>query len=154
MKFLLSSAVLLVAAAACGGPKARIKDNEELFASYPPNVQALIRAGEIDRGFDTTQVYMALGSPHSKEPNPKGEIWSYTQRWQRQVQEEKGAVEYENERLKYEQARARGEQPPEPVPYRVVTYYRTQVVRLVHFETGKVVADERPTDRYLDEWHT
>ncbi|MHC4164769.1 MAG: hypothetical protein ACYSUM_21845 [Planctomycetota bacterium] len=55
----------------------RIEKNKELFATYPPDVQAAIRSGEIRRGFDQKQVYMAFGKPSTKDAQGTSETWLY-----------------------------------------------------------------------------
>lgn len=46
---------------ACSTTGSRIKQQQALFDSYPPATQAAIRNGEIQVGFTTDMVYMALG---------------------------------------------------------------------------------------------
>ena len=91
----LALALGLVTLVACGGPKARIKDNQSLFDTYPPDVQAMIKSGQIGQGFDQTQVYMALGAPEKKEMQSGQESWLYTVGVKRTLQHEKGAVLFE-----------------------------------------------------------
>ena len=95
---------VLLALFACGGPKARIKDNQAIYDTYPPEVQAMIKSGQIAPGFDQTQVYMALGKPERKEMGTGQESWLYTVAVSRTLKHEKGAVQYENEQLKYERS--------------------------------------------------
>ena len=154
---------LLAALVACGGPKARIKDNQAIFDTYPPDVQAMIKSGQISQGFDQTQVYMALGAPERKEMRDNQEAWIYTVGVKRTLQHEKGAVQFENEQLKYEralaeynQARAEGRvavEPAKPDPYTYETQHRTRLRQEVVFVSGKVSASRNPQDEYLDEWH-
>jgi len=148
---------------ACGGPKARIKDNQALYDTYPPEVQAMIKSGQIGQGFDQTQVYMALGAPEKKEMRDGQEVWLYTVGVKRTLKHEKGAVEYENEQLKYEkalaeynQARAEGRvvaEPAKPDPFSYETQHRTKLRQEVVFVNGKVATARTPQDEYLDEWH-
>lgn len=153
----------LVALAACGGPKARIKDNQAVYDTYPPEVQAMIKSGQIAQGFDPTQVYMALGKPEKKTMSGSEETWLYTVAVQRTLQHEKGAVQFENEQLKYEkalaeynQARAEGRvaiEPSKPDPYSYETQHRTKLRQEVVFVNGRVATSRNPQDEYLDEWH-
>lgn len=162
MRLPLVCIAALAVAAACGGPKARIKDNQPLFDTYPPEVQAMIKSGQIGQGFDTTQVFMALGKPEKKEARGGQEIWVYTSRLKRTLKHEKGAVEYENEQLKYEKAmkeyrRALAEgryavEPQKPDPYSYQTQHRTKVTREVVFEGGKVASWQDPDDLHLNDW--
>jgi len=153
----------LLALVACGGPKARIKDNQALYDTYPPDVQAMIKSGQIGQGFDQTQVYMALGKPEKKEMREGQEAWLYTVGVKRTLQHEKGAVQFENEQLKYEkalaeynQAKAEGRvvvEPAKPDPYTYETQHRTRLRQEVVFVSGKVATSRNPQDEYLDEWH-
>jgi outer membrane protein assembly factor BamE (lipoprotein component of BamABCDE complex) len=153
----------LVALVACGGPKARIKDNQSIFDTYPPDVQAMIKSGQIAQGFDQTQVYMALGAPEKKEMRDTKDVWVYTVGVKRTLQHEKGAVQYENEQMKYEralaeynQARAEGRvavEPAKPDPYSYEHQHRTKLRQEVVFVNGKVASARNPQDEYLDEWH-
>lgn len=153
----------LVALVACGGPKARIKDNQSLYDTYPPEVQAMIKSGQIGQGFDQTQVYMALGAPEKKEMRDNQEVWLYTTGVKRQLKHEKGAVQYENEQMKYEkalaeynQAKAEGRiaaEPAKPDPFSYENQHRTKLRQEVVFVSGKVATARTPQDEYLDEWH-
>lgn len=153
----------LVALVACGGPKARIKDNQSLFDTYPPDVQAMIKSGQIGQGFDQTQVYMALGAPEKKEMREGQEIWLYTVGVKRTLKHEKGAVAFENEQLKYEralaeynQAKAEGRiavEPVKPDPFSYENQHRTRLRQECVFVNGKVATSRNPQDEYLDEWH-
>jgi outer membrane protein assembly factor BamE (lipoprotein component of BamABCDE complex) len=155
--------LMLAALVACGGPKARIKDNQALYDTYPPEVQAMIKSGQIGQGFDQTQVYMALGAPEKKEMREGQEVWLYTVGVKRTLKHEKGAVEYENEQLKYEkalaeynQAKAEGRvavEPAKPDPYSYENQHRTRLRQEVVFVSGKVATARNPQDEYLDEWH-
>ncbi|MFI5402067.1 MAG: hypothetical protein ACHQ1G_03950 [Planctomycetota bacterium] len=156
-------AFVLAAVVACGGPKARIKDNQSIYDTYPPEVQAMIKSGQIGQGFDQTQVYMALGKPEKKEMRPDGETWIYTVGVDRTLKHEKGAVQYENEQMKYEralaeynQAKAAGQPavaPVKPDPFYYETQRRTKLKQEVAFVSGKVSSSRNPQDEYLDEWH-
>ncbi len=156
-------ACVLAVVVACGGPKARIKDNQALYDTYPPEVQAMIKSGQIAQGFDQTQVYMALGAPEKKQMDGGQEAWIYTVGVKRTLQHEKGAVQFENEQMKYEralaeynQARAEGRvavEPQKPDPYTYEHQHRTKLKQEVAFANGKVSTVRTPQDEYLDEWH-
>jgi len=155
--------LMLAMLVACGGPKARIKDNQSLYDTYPPEVQAMIKSGQIGQGFDQTQVYMALGAPEKKEMRDSQEAWIYTVGVKRTLKHEKGAVEFENEQLKYEravaeynQAKAEGRvavEPAKPDPYSYENQHRTKLRQEVVFVSGKVATARTPQEEYLDEWH-
>jgi hypothetical protein len=61
-----AAGLALLALAACGTPGSRIKAHKELFASYPPEAQARIKAGEVDVGFTGDMVRLAMGEPARK----------------------------------------------------------------------------------------
>lgn len=77
----------LVAAAAafsfasCATPATRISRSPEVFASYPPDQQDLIKQGKIAVGFDMEEVRLALGAPdrvRTRTTNDgTSQIWSY-----------------------------------------------------------------------------
>jgi hypothetical protein len=60
---LLFPALLALLLAGCSSPSSRIAANREAFATYPAEVQAKIRAGEVAVGFTPEQAKMALGKP-------------------------------------------------------------------------------------------
>jgi hypothetical protein len=72
--------VLLLAG--CATPASRIKKNPELFASFPPEVQAKVREGQIEVGYTHDMVRMALGGPqriHTRTTQGGAtEVWVYT----------------------------------------------------------------------------
>jgi len=83
---LLAAALLL--GGGCATPAARIRSNQELFNSFPPETQTKIREGKIETGYTEDMVYIALGRParvysRTKAVGDSGEtqtteIWSYT----------------------------------------------------------------------------
>lgn len=75
---------LFLGLAACSTPESRIGKNQAAFDSYPADVQAKIRAKQVDVGFTAEQVLMALGEPdhRSTRTDAKGsaEVWGYRDR--------------------------------------------------------------------------
>ena len=73
---------LLLIAAGCATPEARIRRHPEIFASFPPDVQAQVRQGHIALGFSPAAVRMALGEPdriyRRATTNGVNEVWAYT----------------------------------------------------------------------------
>lgn len=83
--------VLLFLFAGCASPARRIKQNQELFDSFPVATQARIRGGQIDLGFTEEMTRIALGDPQRTlvRRTAEGEvkIWLYIdtiQRYERQ----------------------------------------------------------------------
>ncbi|WP_029918594.1 hypothetical protein [Nevskia soli] len=78
-----SLAVLLAAAllAACASPASRIRQNEGVYNSYPPQIQEKIRAGQVDIGFTPEMVKLALGEPDRKfsrtSAEGNSEVWAW-----------------------------------------------------------------------------
>jgi hypothetical protein len=80
--------LLLLAALATGGcqsyPTDRIAHHEAAFSTWPPDVQADVRAGRIRLGFTEEQVLVALGEPTAKTqasaPGMLSEVWIYNRR--------------------------------------------------------------------------
>jgi len=79
--FMLLVACLLLVAG-CASPEYRIKKNPDMFASFPPEVQELVRKGEIALGFTPDMVSMALGAPNRiynrQSTTGSVDVWSYT----------------------------------------------------------------------------
>ena len=78
-----SLAVLLAATllAACASPGSRIRQNEGVYNSYPPQIQEKIRAGQVDIGFTPDMVNLALGEPDRKfsrtSAEGNSEVWAW-----------------------------------------------------------------------------
>jgi hypothetical protein len=70
-----------LALAACSSTGSRIRSEQELFDSYPPEVQQNIRDGVIEGGYTREMVRMALGKPDRiSETQAEGgpvEVWTY-----------------------------------------------------------------------------
>ena len=76
----------LLLAVGCASPEARINRHQELFASFPPDVQARVREGIVRLGDTADMVYLAAGRPrHAQERTDATgttQIWRYTAyRW-------------------------------------------------------------------------
>jgi outer membrane protein assembly factor BamE (lipoprotein component of BamABCDE complex) len=73
----------LMMLAGCSTPASRIEQNQELFNTYEPDIQAAIRQGKIDIGFTRDMVHMALGKPDRQysrtTESGQSEIWSYVE---------------------------------------------------------------------------
>ena len=78
---LAAAALIEAALAACAGPSSRIKKHQADFDSYPPKIQEMIRAGQVDVGFTDQQVSLALGRPDRvysrKTAAAQQEVWAY-----------------------------------------------------------------------------
>jgi hypothetical protein len=70
-----------IALMACSTTGSRIRSQQELFDSYPAEVQQNIRKGEIDVGYSQEMVEMALGKPDRKvemqTEDGITEVWTY-----------------------------------------------------------------------------
>jgi hypothetical protein len=77
----LAAAVSAIFLAGCATPATRIRQHPELFASYTPAQQELIKQGKVAIGFDADMVRFALGAPdrvRARVTNDgRSEIWSY-----------------------------------------------------------------------------
>lgn len=78
---LFAAALAAFSLAGCATPASRIKKNPELFASYSPEQQDLIKQGKIAVGFDMDAVRLALGAPdvvRTRLTNDgPSQVWSY-----------------------------------------------------------------------------
>lgn len=81
-----------VLVASCASPDSRIRRNAELFETFPPEVQAAVRDGRVDLGFNQDMVFIALGKPNREytRRTRQGEfvVWAYTDHFRR-VQRQK-----------------------------------------------------------------
>ncbi|HEX4048121.1 MAG TPA: hypothetical protein VH309_09825 [Elusimicrobiota bacterium] len=73
--------LIVLALAACAGPRSRVKKHRGEFDSYPPAVQRKILAGQVEVGFTDRQVALALGRPdriYSRTTAAgRQEVWAY-----------------------------------------------------------------------------
>ena len=76
-------AALAVALSGCSTPARRIAREPEVFASFPPEIQAQVREGRVALGFTRDMVRLALGPPDRtyRRTTAGGtrEVWAYTQ---------------------------------------------------------------------------
>lgn len=72
----------VILAAACATTESRIRSQQALFDSYPPEVQQNVRNGVIEVGYTPEMVRMALGDPdrksHVESDEGALEVWTYT----------------------------------------------------------------------------
>lgn len=73
--------LILVLAGCTTSPAERIEKGRTMFAAWPPDVQARVKAGEVAPGFTSEQVRMALGEPDRVFTIITGtaseEVWAY-----------------------------------------------------------------------------
>ena len=76
------TAMAFASLACASTPEKRIEENQEVFDGYSAEIQANLREGKVDVGYDEAMVQMALGEPDetSTELAEDGEtlIWGYT----------------------------------------------------------------------------
>lgn len=77
----LVAALLVLAAAGCSTPQSRIEKNRAAFDRFPAAVQEKVRAGQIEVGYTSEMVLVALGEPARKTTRKaeagEAEIWIY-----------------------------------------------------------------------------
>lgn len=82
MLHLAAAVALLLVICGCATPQSRINKNPELFATFPPDVQAKVRQGVVALGFSRDMAQMALGNPHRvysrQTQDETHEVWVYT----------------------------------------------------------------------------
>ncbi len=80
----LLGAVTLALVAGCSTVDSRIDKNRAAFNTWPPAVQDRVVKGEVDIGFTTEQVRVALGEPDRvftrTSADGTAQIWSYRER--------------------------------------------------------------------------
>lgn len=68
-------------AAGCSTPASRIREKSALFETLPPEVQANLRQGKIEIGYDRDMAYIALGRPDRqytrRTATGTAEVWAY-----------------------------------------------------------------------------
>ncbi len=78
---LLFLTLAALAVAGCSTVDSRIAGNRPEFDSWPPAVQQKVRAKQVDIGFTTAQVLVALGEPDRKYTRTTAqgtaEVWAY-----------------------------------------------------------------------------
>lgn len=84
-KYIFAALTLGLAAAllaGCSTTSGRIKKNQQLFDSYPVDVQSNIRNGKVDINYTPDMVLMALGEPDRRygrtTEQGTSEVWAYT----------------------------------------------------------------------------
>jgi hypothetical protein len=85
MKLRIVLAAFLLALAGCATtPADRISQNRAAFDSWPAEVQAKVRAGQVGLGFSEEQVLMALGEPDRTIARTTEQgtaiVWAYSHR--------------------------------------------------------------------------
>jgi len=74
-------AMAVMVAGCVSTPEQRIARNQDLFASFSPEVQEQVRAGKVVIGFTPEMVRMALGAPdriHARTTAAgESEVWTY-----------------------------------------------------------------------------
>jgi outer membrane protein assembly factor BamE (lipoprotein component of BamABCDE complex) len=80
----LSCLLLSLVVAGCSTVDSRIADNRAVFNTWPPAVQDKVVLGQIDVGFTTDQVRVALGEPDRvftrTTADGTSQVWSYRDR--------------------------------------------------------------------------
>jgi uncharacterized protein YceK len=78
---LLFLVLAALAVAGCSTVDSRIASNQPQFDSWPPAVQQKVRAKQVDIGFTTAQVLVALGEPDRAYARTTAqgtaEVWAY-----------------------------------------------------------------------------
>jgi hypothetical protein len=81
---LVVGTVLTLLAAGCATVDRRIAKHRELFDTWPMEIREKVAAGQIDLGFTTDQVRVALGDPDRvwtrTTADGMSEVWSYRER--------------------------------------------------------------------------
>jgi len=79
--FFLPALLGLAFLSACSTPQTRIESSRTVFEKFPAEIQAKIRAGQIDVGFTPEMVRIALGEPARqltiKTEAGEAEVWVY-----------------------------------------------------------------------------
>ena len=82
--FPIAALACALVAAGCSTVDSRISKNREAFSSWPAAVQSKVVQGQVDIGFTTDQVRVALGEPDRvftrTTADGTSEIWGYRDR--------------------------------------------------------------------------
>lgn len=129
----VAAGVLLILAG-CATPQARIKKRPDLFASFPPEVQANVIEGKIELGYTKDMVWIAMGRPdrvyRKRAEVGESEIWAYVQQ---QVTTERLWAE-RTVVLRDKDGKYVYEPHVDYVPYRVEREREYEAVRIEFFE--------------------
>lgn len=81
---LLATLLAVLAFAGCSTVQSRISQHQAAFASWPPDVQQKVSAGQVDLGFTMEQVRVARGNPDyvytRTTQQGNSEVWGYRDR--------------------------------------------------------------------------
>ncbi len=151
----LTLAVIILSA--CSAIDSRIHQHEAEFKTYPPEIQALIKNGQIRPGFTETQVYIAWGEPYYRGGNQ----WTYPgfdcKTFRVPKDEWEYRREYEHEWNEYQDRKKRNEKAVfvPPPPYKDENRCRRFVKNYVYFNNGILTRiDSPPTITWIDtDWN-
>ena len=93
IKLLLAAAALsALGLVGCSTVNSRIQDNPGLYASLPPDQQALVKQGQVAPGMSTATVKLALGDPDHVSVRTTAD--GQTQVWHYITYEDNGTILY------------------------------------------------------------
>lgn len=138
---------------ACSAIDSRISQNENEFKTYPPDVQALIKNGQVRPGFTETQVYIAWGEPYYRGANQ----WTYPGFDCKKFQVPKDEWEYKRQYQaawdEYQDKKKQGKKEVflPPSPYKEEQRCRRFVKNYLYFDHGILSrVDSPPTITWID----
>ena len=156
MRFFALPLSILVAAlilSGCSAVDNRIRDRQAEFDTYPPEIQTLIKNGQVRPGFTQTQVYIAWGEPYYRGGNQ----WTYPgydcKKFQVPKTEYEYRRQYENEWDEYQKKKEKGQKAVfiPPSRYKEENRCRRFVKNYLYFDNGILNRmDSPPTITWID----
>lgn len=145
--------LLSVLLSGCSAVDNRIRQRQAEFDSYPPDVQALIKNGQIRTGFTQTQVYIAWGEPYYRG----GSQWTYPgydcKKFQVLKDEYEFRRQYEDEWEEYQKKKQKGDKAifVPPARYKEESRCRRYIKDYLYFD-GSILKriDSPPAITWID----
>ena len=152
---LLFCTLLLLASflTGCSAVDNRIRERQAEFDSYPPDVQALIKNGQIRTGFTQTQVYIAWGEPYYRGGSQRTYPGYDCQKFQVPKDEYEFRRQYEDEWEEYQKKKQKGDKAifVPPARYKEESRCRRYIKDYLYFD-GSILKriDSPPTITWID----
>lgn len=153
VRILFIAFITAVLLSACSAIDSRISQHEGEFKAYSPEIQALIKNGQIRPGFTETQVYISWGEPYYRG----GSQWTYPgydcKKFQVSKDEWEYRRQYQTEWDEYQDKKKHGHKEVfiPPSPYKEENRCRRFVKNYIYFNNGILTRiDSPPTITWID----
>jgi hypothetical protein len=148
--FLILAGLIL---SGCSAVDNRVRERQAEFNTYPPDIQALIKNGQVRPGFTETQVYIAWGEPYYRGSGQ----WTYPgfdcKKFQVPKDEYEYRGQYEKEWEDYQEKKKKGQKVVfvPPSRFKEENRCRRYVKNFLYFNSGILTRiDSPPTITWID----